>query len=143
MHAKVGVIDDAWACVGSDNANRRSWTHDSELSCAVVDGDGTFARSLRLRLAREHLGIDPEQDDEDDPLDLADPERMFEAFRDSARRLDAWHAAGEQGARPPGQLRVYRQPGLSRLTRAWSGLLYRTLYDPDGRSPRDRIAQTF
>ena len=143
VHAKVGVIDDVWACVGSDNANRRSWTHDSELSCAVVDGDGTFARSLRLRLAREHLGMDPEQDDEDDPVDLADPERMFDAFRDSARRLDAWHATGEQGGRPPGQLRVYRQPGLSRLTRAWSGVLYRTLYDPDGRSPRDRIARTF
>ena len=37
VHAKVRVIDDKWATVGSDNLNRRSWTHDSELSCAVVD----------------------------------------------------------------------------------------------------------
>ena len=37
VHAKVCVIDDVWACVGSDNFNRRSWTHDSELSCAVLD----------------------------------------------------------------------------------------------------------
>src|SRR4029450_2480171 len=70
VHAKVCVIDDVWAAVGSDNLNRRSWTHDSELSAAVLDptlddreprdpaglGDGArvFARELRLRLWREH-----------------------------------------------------------------------------------------
>jgi hypothetical protein len=37
IHAKVCVIDDVWLEVGSDNLNRRSWTHDSELSCAVLD----------------------------------------------------------------------------------------------------------
>jgi phosphatidylserine/phosphatidylglycerophosphate/cardiolipin synthase-like enzyme len=37
VHAKVCVVDDTWAIVGSDNFNRRSWTHDSELSCAIVD----------------------------------------------------------------------------------------------------------
>ena len=35
VHAKVCVIDDVWMMVGSDNLNRRSWTNDSELSCAV------------------------------------------------------------------------------------------------------------
>jgi phosphatidylserine/phosphatidylglycerophosphate/cardiolipin synthase-like enzyme len=139
VHAKVTVVDDEWACVGSDNCNRRSWTHDSELSCAVVDEDGVVARSLRLELAREHLGI------EDDQLlpDLSSPEGAFEAFRFSARRLDAWHAGGRRGPRPPGQLRRYVQSPLSPGVRAWSRLLYRTVYDPDGRSPRDRLAQTF
>ena len=33
------VIDDVWMMVGSDNLNLRSWTHDSELSCAVIDED--------------------------------------------------------------------------------------------------------
>ena len=37
VHAKVCVVDDVWATVGSDNINLRSWTHDSELSCAVLD----------------------------------------------------------------------------------------------------------
>ena len=31
VHAKVCVIDDMWGCVGSDNFNRRSWSHDSEF----------------------------------------------------------------------------------------------------------------
>ena len=38
VHAKVCVVDDTWAIIGSDNFNRRSWTHDSELSCAVIPG---------------------------------------------------------------------------------------------------------
>jgi len=39
VHAKVCVIDDVWSAVGSDNLNRRSWTHDSEISCAVIDSE--------------------------------------------------------------------------------------------------------
>jgi phosphatidylserine/phosphatidylglycerophosphate/cardiolipin synthase-like enzyme len=54
VHAKACVIDDTWACVGSDNLNLRSWTHDSELSCAVIDDTDTQRRGdgfgLRLRL---------------------------------------------------------------------------------------------
>src|SRR3954464_724075 len=37
VHAKVCVVDDTWVSVGSDNFNRRSWTHDSELSSTVLD----------------------------------------------------------------------------------------------------------
>ena len=37
VHSKVCVVDDLWAAIGSDNLNRRSWTHDSEISCAVID----------------------------------------------------------------------------------------------------------
>jgi phosphatidylserine/phosphatidylglycerophosphate/cardiolipin synthase-like enzyme len=53
VHAKVCIIDDRWASVGSDNFNRRSWTHDSELTAAVYDPG--YARALRLNLAGEHL----------------------------------------------------------------------------------------
>ena len=147
VHAKVCVIDDTWGCVGSDNANRRSWTHDSELSCAVLDTDtGTdtdvhagrsWAQALRLQLAAEHLG------DAAPARDLTDPVRAFDAFRDAATLLDSWHDAGRRGPRPPGQLRTYTQPTLSRWTRAWATPMYRLLYDPDGRTARMRRQRRF
>ena len=43
VHAKVCIIDDVWMTIGSDNLNRRSWTHDSELSCAIIDETRTIA----------------------------------------------------------------------------------------------------
>jgi phosphatidylserine/phosphatidylglycerophosphate/cardiolipin synthase-like enzyme len=141
VHAKVCVVDDTWTCVGSDNANRRSWTHDSELSCAVLDGDESpdlrWGRSLRLELAQEHL------DGSASPDDLIDPLRVFDAFQRAAIELDAWHERGERGPRPPGRLRTYTQPPLSTFTRLWATPMYRLLYDPDGRSRRDRRTHSF
>jgi phosphatidylserine/phosphatidylglycerophosphate/cardiolipin synthase-like enzyme len=145
VHAKTIVIDDVWAMVGSDNLNRRSWTHDSELSLGILDaerdarepadpagaGDGcrAFARGLRLELLREHLGV--RSDD-----GLFDPTEAFERVRSAAEALDAWHEGGEQGPRPPGQLRGHRLPAVRWWERLWAWPLYRTVVDPDGR-PRD------
>jgi phosphatidylserine/phosphatidylglycerophosphate/cardiolipin synthase-like enzyme len=136
VHAKVCVVDDVWVTVGSDNANRRSWTHDSELSCAILDPDSdtTLARQLRLRLAREHLG----RDDGDDE-DLDDHEAAFIAFGTAAHELDRWHARGGIGPRPAGQLREYAHEPLSRWQRTWSRPLYRWFFDPDGRSASMRL----
>ncbi|MGV0743407.1 phospholipase D family protein [Mycolicibacterium sp. XJ870] len=152
VHAKVCVIDDVWACVGSDNFNRRSWTHDSELSCAVLDdirdereprdpagsGDGArvFARDLRLRLLREHLDRAPDGGEDDD---LLDPVSVVAAVAASAQALQAWHDGGRAGPRPPGRLRPHQPERLGRLTRAWADPVYRAVYDPDGRSYRDRL----
>lgn len=140
VHSKVCVIDDTWGCVGSDNANRRSWTHDSELSCAVLDTDPDVARSwalsLRLELMAEHLGVEAHDD-------LIDPVQAFDAFRTAAAHLDAWHDSGRRGPRPPGQLRRYTQPTFSRWTRIWATPMYRLLYDPDGRGRRMRRAHKF
>jgi phosphatidylserine/phosphatidylglycerophosphate/cardiolipin synthase-like enzyme len=151
VHAKVCVVDDVWASVGSDNFNRRSWTHDSELSCGVLDGtrdprepadpaglgDGArvYARDLRLRLFREHLdrAADGSEDD-----GLVEPESAVRAMEESARALDEWHANGRTGQRPPGRLRVHRPERLPRLTRLWAEPAYRLFYDPDGRSWRDK-----
>ncbi len=156
VHAKVCVVDDTWAIVGSDNFNRRSWTHDSELSCAVIDqpdaqtppgdggvagmavrlGVGSYAHELRTTLSREHLGGDADGD-----LDSA--RGTFEAFRRAAAGLDAWHAGGRRGPRPTGRLRSYRRPRLSPWTMAWAQLPYRLIYDPDGRPAPMRRAGRF
>jgi phosphatidylserine/phosphatidylglycerophosphate/cardiolipin synthase-like enzyme len=152
VHAKVAVIDDVWACVGSANLNRRSWTHDSELSCAVLDetrdprepadpaglGDGAraFARELRLTLVREHLDLPA--DGRDDP-DLLDPEAFVRAMRAAGDRLEAWYDAGCQGPRPSGRLRPHQPEELPRRTKLWAVPLYRLIYDPDGRPLRARL----
>jgi phosphatidylserine/phosphatidylglycerophosphate/cardiolipin synthase-like enzyme len=136
VHAKVCVVDDTWACVGSDNFNRRSWTHDSELSCAVLDSDGVFARDLRLRLMREHL--DRAADGSEDG-GLVDPETAVREIVAAAEALDAWHLAGRRGPRPPGRLRRHQPERLSLFTRLWAEPAYRMIYDPDGRSYRDRL----
>jgi phosphatidylserine/phosphatidylglycerophosphate/cardiolipin synthase-like enzyme len=150
VHAKVVVIDDVWAMIGSDNFNRRSWTHDSELSIAVLDsdldareprdpaglGDGAriFARDLRLRLWREHLDRPA-----DDVADLLAPREAFAAFRRQAERLAAWHDDGESGRRPPGRVVPHQPQRPTAVQRLWATPLYRVVYDPDGRPLRDRL----
>lgn len=62
VHAKVMIVDDVWACIGSMNCNRRSFTHDCEIGAAVVDAEITggvckFALELRLSLWSEHLQV--------------------------------------------------------------------------------------
>lgn len=139
VHAKICVIDDTWATVGSDNFNLRSWTYDSELTCAVYDdtrGDG-FPRSLRLTLAGEHLGrTDPAED-------LIDAESFFVAFAKCAQELEDWHDGGQSGPRPPGQLRHYHPPQVARWRRPLSRNIYRLVCDPDGRPTRMRVRGRF
>jgi phosphatidylserine/phosphatidylglycerophosphate/cardiolipin synthase-like enzyme len=147
VHAKISVIDDVWASVGSDNFNRRSWSHDSELTCAVLDeerdarepidpaglGDGArkFARDLRLQLWREHLGRA-----EGDDRDLLDPLEAVSKFREAALALDRWHLGGRHGERPPGRLRPHPRIRPSRTVRLWAEPIYRRVYDPDARTPK-------
>jgi phosphatidylserine/phosphatidylglycerophosphate/cardiolipin synthase-like enzyme len=128
VHAKTCVIDDTWVTIGSDNFNRRSWTHDSELSAVVVDTAGEYARRLRLTLASEHLGRDP-----DDPMaDCVDPADMFAAYAESAAALDRWYET-RTGPRPTGRLRRLEPPKLGRMTRAAASATYLWVHDPDGR----------
>jgi phosphatidylserine/phosphatidylglycerophosphate/cardiolipin synthase-like enzyme len=169
VHAKVCVVDDWWATIGSDNFNRRSWTHDSELSVVVLDTAGgdhsAYARRLRLTLAAEHLdrqlgpegypgdisalepGRVPEELDDrlliDVMADCRDPRAMFEAFASSAAALQAWHDGGRQGPRPPGRLRPIADSHPSLATRAWAAPLYRLIHDPDGRPRALRRRHTF
>ncbi len=136
VHAKVCVIDDIWATVGSDNLNRRSWTHDSELSCAVLDETGEFAQDLRLRLIREHLDLAADGSADDGIVGL---DTVVEVIESSALALEQWHVNGRTGPRPPGRLRPHRPEKLGKLTRSWAEPAYRAFYDPDGRSYRARL----
>jgi phosphatidylserine/phosphatidylglycerophosphate/cardiolipin synthase-like enzyme len=149
VHAKISVIDDVWASIGSDNFNRRSWSHDSEIACAVLDderdarepidpaglGDGArkFARDLRLLLWREHLGR-PAGDDRG----LLDPAEAVGTFRDTAQALERWHLDGRRGVRPPGRVRPHPRIQPSSTTRLWAEPFYRMVYDPDARTQEMR-----
>ncbi|CAL1712514.1 unnamed protein product [Somion occarium] len=81
IHAKVCIVDDKLAIIGSANINERSQRgdRDSELAAVIRDTDmidstmagkpykvGRFAHTLRVRLMREHLGIDVDAMYEDD-----------------------------------------------------------------------------
>jgi phosphatidylserine/phosphatidylglycerophosphate/cardiolipin synthase-like enzyme len=153
VHAKVCVVDDVWFTCGSDNVNLRSWTNDSEVTCAVIDatrddrspvdlsgcGNGArrLARDLRLQLWAEHLGVPPE-----DPR-LLDPRTGFDLWRTTAAALDAWHRAGRRGPRPPGQVRSHEPEPLTSRQARWAPLLYGTVFDPDGRPHRIRGGKRF
>ncbi|KAH7383925.1 hypothetical protein BKA66DRAFT_88802 [Pyrenochaeta sp. MPI-SDFR-AT-0127] len=73
IHAKVMVVDDRVAIIGSANINERSMlgSRDSEVAAIIRDTEvldsymagqpykvGKFPHTLRMRLMREHLGID-------------------------------------------------------------------------------------
>ncbi|MFN2389540.1 MAG: phospholipase D family protein [Actinomycetota bacterium] len=152
VHAKACVVDDVWAAVGSDNLNLRSWTHDSELSCAVLDaarderdprdpaglGDGArrFARNLRLQLWREHLGRSGDEG-------LVDPIEGFHLWRDAADELDAWHRRGGRGTRPQGRVRMHDLEPVGAPSMWWARAAYKMAVDPDGRPRALKRQRTF
>lgn len=92
IHAKVMVVDDRAAIIGSANINERSMRglRDSEVACVVRDSTtidsvmngepykvGKFPHTLRMRLMREHLGVAV------DTLDIV--ERKFDKLEQFAR----------------------------------------------------------
>ncbi|EWC48847.1 hypothetical protein DRE_00152 [Drechslerella stenobrocha 248] len=98
IHAKCMVVDDRIAIIGSANINERSMLgfRDSEVAAVVRDQDtiwstmagrpylvGRFAHTLRLRLMREHLGIDVDE--------LMAQERMAETEGEGTGSEHRWH----------------------------------------------------
>ncbi|KAL4907622.1 hypothetical protein BDW74DRAFT_111147 [Aspergillus multicolor] len=76
IHAKCMIVDDRAAIIGSANINERSMlgSRDSEVASVVRDTDmiwstmngrpylvGRFPHTLRMRLMREHLGLDVDE----------------------------------------------------------------------------------
>ena len=129
------------------------------------DGARRLARDLRLELMREHLGLgrgDPGDDrpdtdrhsadwadrrgaDRHDDAALLDPDRAAATVRERAAALEAWHAGGCRGPRPPGRLRPHtrRQTGLPRRHRWFTAPAYRSFLDLDGRPLGMRLRRTY
>jgi phosphatidylserine/phosphatidylglycerophosphate/cardiolipin synthase-like enzyme len=55
IHAKIGIVDDAWLTLGSANLNEHSLFNDTEMN--IVAHDAELAVQTRLRLWSEHLEL--------------------------------------------------------------------------------------
>ncbi|MBV8711124.1 MAG: phosphatidylserine/phosphatidylglycerophosphate/cardiolipin synthase family protein [Solirubrobacterales bacterium] len=108
LHAKVGIVDDAWLTVGSANLNAHSLLNDTEMN--VVTDDPGLARDTRLRLWSEHLGVDVAGEE---PHAVVD-ERWRPIAFEQLERLRA--------GQPPTH-RLIALPGLSRRSRRLLGPL--------------------
>ena len=60
VHAKVAIIDDLWATVGSANLNNKGMRDDTEMNVATLDAE--LAVGLRMMLLSEHVGLMGEDD---------------------------------------------------------------------------------
>jgi phosphatidylserine/phosphatidylglycerophosphate/cardiolipin synthase-like enzyme len=116
VHAKIGIVDDAWLTVGSANLNEHSCFNDTEMN--VVTCDPTVARETRLRLWAEHLERSVEEVS-------GEPVRVID---------ELWRPiAGEQLERrkrgEPLTHRLQELPGISRRSMALLGSLHSLLVD--------------
>lgn len=70
VHAKMSLVDDEVAIIGSPNMNERGWSSDNESAVAILDPENTgpngrsIVKDLRIRLWCEHLGCDASQVDD-------------------------------------------------------------------------------
>ncbi|KAF7929659.1 hypothetical protein EAE99_004563 [Botrytis elliptica] len=115
IHAKVIIVDDRIALIGSANINERSMlgNRDSETAAVVRDTDmiwstmdgkpylvGKFAHELRMRLMREHLGLDVDEIMEDEKThELDREEEEFKAQMDGI--YDDEEEEGSDGSPSP------------------------------------------
>ena len=130
IHAKTIIVDDRVVLIGSANINERSMlgSRDSECAAIVRDTDmlwstmagepyqvGRFAHTLRLRLMREHLGLDVDE--------ILEQERQQEMDRDAfANEMDdiyredglaAGGAAGPSSVQPAQRAEPVRLPSFN------------------------------
>lgn len=117
IHAKTIIVDDRVALIGSANINERSMlgSRDSECAALVRDTDmisstmagrpyqvGRFAHTLRLRLMREHLGLDVDEILEEERQQQMDREAFEEEmegiYREDAATPEVGPSHGSRGS---------------------------------------------
>src|SRR6266576_45404 len=110
IHAKVGIVDDAWMTIGSANLNEHSLFNDTEMN--LVTRDARLARETRVRLWAEHLQR-PVDEVAGDPVAVID--RLWKpiAHEQAQRR--------KRGERATHRLSML--PGISRRSRLLLGPL--------------------
>jgi phosphatidylserine/phosphatidylglycerophosphate/cardiolipin synthase-like enzyme len=116
VHAKIGIVDDAWLTVGSANLNEHSFFNDTEMN--VVTCDRTVARETRLRLWAEHLER-PADEVSGEPVRVID-----ELWRPIAGEQLERRKRGE-----PLTHRLQELPGISRRSMGLLGPLDSLLVD--------------
>jgi len=116
VHAKVGIVDDAWMTIGSANLNEHSLFNDTEMN--VVTHDPGLALQTRLRLWAEHLQR-PVSEVAGNPRDVIDRLWRPIAQEQAARR--------ERGERMTRSLTLL--PGVSRRSRLILGPLQGLVVD--------------
>lgn len=81
VHAKMMVVDDCWATIGSCNLHAFSLQGHSEMNAAIWDAD--VASLLRRRLFASHLGLD---------MKALDEAAAFRLYREAAAAGRGVHA---------------------------------------------------
>jgi phosphatidylserine/phosphatidylglycerophosphate/cardiolipin synthase-like enzyme len=116
VHAKVGIVDDAWMTIGSANLNEHSLFNDTEMN--VVTHDTRLAQQTRLRLWSEHLQR-PVSEVSGDPIAVID--RLWKPIaQEQAER----RKRGERATH-----RLSTLPGVSRRSRLLLGPLQGLVLD--------------
>jgi phosphatidylserine/phosphatidylglycerophosphate/cardiolipin synthase-like enzyme len=85
VHAKIMLVDDAWATIGSTNVADRSFFGDTEVNASFWHPE--TVRALRCELLREHLGSDTSGLDDVAAMGL---------MREQARKNQGRRARGER-----------------------------------------------
>jgi len=105
LHAKVGIVDDAWMTIGSANLNEHSLFNDTEMN--MVTHDRGLAHQTRLRLWAGHLQR-PVSEVAGDPVDVV--ERLWKPIaQEQAERRERGERATHRLTMLPG---VSRRSGL-------------------------------
>ncbi len=103
VHAKIGIVDDRWLCIGSANLNEHSFFNDTEA--CLLTTDEHLVRDTRLKLWREHLRHDDVDGEAHEVVDRV------------------WRPTAEQGET------LALLPGVSRRTRSFLGPINGLLVD--------------